>query len=123
MIVTEIDKPLVPTPDHEIGHKYELIKRSIDCESTIKKRYFDNAKGILKTDPCCYYCGVEGSSVLGLTKLQERCVTKGYNCFPTCIKCLDVKKRKAVTKGRQNVMQVRKEKERTGGSRIRARIK
>ena len=87
---------------------------NIDCESTIKKGYFDNAKRILKTDPCCYYCGVERSSVLGLTKLHERCVTKGYDYFPICIECLGVRRKKVVTKGRQDVMQARKEKERRG---------
>ena len=49
---------------------------------------------------------------MGLTKLQERCVTKGYDCFPICTECLDVKKKKVVTEGRQDVMQLRKEKRR-----------
>ena len=84
--------------DHYLS-KVLVQKMNIDCESTIEKGYFDNAKRIMKTDPCCYYCGVEGSSVLGLTKLRERCVTKGYDCFPICVECLDVKKKKLVTNG------------------------
>ena len=41
-------------------------------------------------------------------------MTKGYNCFPICIKCLDVRKKKVVMKGRQDVMQVKREKEHSG---------
>ena len=35
---------------------------------------------------------------------------KGYDCFPVCVECLDVEKKEVVIKGRQDVIQIRKEK-------------
>ena len=84
--------------------KMLVQKTDIDCESTIENGYFDNAKMIWKTEPRFDYCGVEGSNVLGLIKLWERYVTKGYNCFPICIECLDVEKKKVILKGGQDVI-------------------
>ena len=58
------------------------------------------------------HCGEMGSNefLLSLPELQERCLTKGGNCHPICVTCMQGgKKVVRVKNATQNKMQSRKE--------------
>ena len=65
----------------------------------------------MKLKEICIHCGEGGTNdfVLGLSQLQERCMTDGYNSFPICTTCLAIGK-KVVNGGKKDNIQAIKEK-------------
>jgi hypothetical protein len=102
-------------PDNHHLSGVLVQRQSLVCESAIEKGYYNCSNRLLKLKDLCIYCGAEdaeGSNnfLLGMKELTEQCKTNGYHCFPICTMCLD-KGKKIVTKGKQNALLARKEKE------------
>jgi hypothetical protein len=77
-----------------------IVQRlNLNCESKIELSYYDSKDRFLKVKPICIHCGTPGSFLLGQNELRERNLTKGYNCFPICVVCLDSRNRKEVVRG------------------------
>ena len=87
-------------------------KQSLTCESPMEKGYFNCKDRRLQLHDVCYHCGTGGSSeyILGARELKAKNLTGGYDdCFPICVPCLG-KKKKVVTKGRNNALEARRQK-------------
>ena len=97
---------------HHLSKKL-VQKQALTCESQIEKSYYNSTSRGLKLKDLCIHCGEMGGEgfLLDTDQLKERCLSKGYNCYPICVSCLDDGK-KVEHNGPQNKLEARKEKER-----------
>ena len=71
--------------DHHLS-KVIVQKQSLTCNSPIENGYYNHRERKIKLKDICIHCGESGPEdfLLQLPQLQERCMTKGYKCFPIC---------------------------------------
>ncbi len=99
--------------DHPLSQVL-VQKQNMMCETQIEKGYYNNVGRTMKLKSICIHCGEMSSDLsflLGQKELEERCLTRGFNCFPICVPCIEGGKRVETT-GRKNELKAREERER-----------